>query len=200
MLTESLNVIPQQSETILHLFNLNWSLNTLVQATAALIALTALVFLAYQSYLIRRAQDITALHMRHAMILENNKFIFENPDYLLRVISPSRYQQIKSMNSAERKSFAAWELLLDNLEFYFLLGMHDDNKHAHKLIRSLLKNPEVRAFMKSPLRGTFRNDFLKIVEDELQQYIDNSNAQTSVEGKKEDGSRAGYEPSDVLRK
>jgi len=165
--TEILATPAPTTETIIDIFGIHVSANTAVQTIVATIGLLTLAFIAYQSFLSRRAREVSALHMRHSMILENNKFIFANPEFVPLSMSARRHEIVKNLRTSELKKLAAYELLLDNFEFYYLVGLHDNKQHAEKFARKLLENPDLRDFLKSDLRGTFRNDFEKIINEAL---------------------------------
>ena len=101
------------------------------------------------------------------MILENNKFIFENPDYVPLSMGPRRYELVSKLDNTERRKLAAYELMLDNFEFLYLVGLHDNKKHAEHLARRLLSNPEIKRFLQGDLKGTFRKKFEKIIDEVL---------------------------------
>jgi hypothetical protein len=161
------NMTAVQAESMVHFLGLNWSLATLVQLVMAIIGLTTIIFIAYQTYLSRRAGDAVALQMRYQMIFETNKFLFDNPEFIHKAVRGGRYGAIKAMSLEERRSQAAWDLIMDNFEFYFLIGLHEDEKHAERLLRAFLGNPEIRKFMDGPTKGIFRREFEKIVHEEL---------------------------------
>jgi hypothetical protein len=162
------------TESIIHFLGFDWTLNTVVQITLASIAIFTLLFIAYQSYLSRKAHEVSALHMRYSMILENNKFIFEHPEFVKLSMGPRRYPLVMALNNDERKRLAAYELLLDNFEFYFLVGSYEDRKHSKEFAKLILKNPSMKAFLASDYAGTFRKKFQDIIDEELKTYSRNT--------------------------
>jgi hypothetical protein len=156
-------LVAQSTETLLHFFGLHLSLSTAVQVVAIPLALATLAFAAYQSYLSRRANEVVALQMRYQMIFETNRFIFDNPEYAHLAVSGARYNLVKPMNTNARRRQAALDLLIDNFEFYFLIGLHEEKDHANRLLQALISNPEIQAFVKSPLCGVLRKEFKKVV-------------------------------------
>jgi len=166
----SATAAPPPTETVLNIFGLYWSMNTIVSSLLAIIGIITLVFIAYQSFLSRKAREVAALHMRYTMIFENNKFIFENPEYVHLSMSARRYMKVKDFNHQQRKNLAAFELLLDNFEFYYLVGLHENKHHARLFARKLVENPALADFLKSEFRGTFRKDFEKIIDEVLKDH------------------------------
>lgn len=141
--------------------------STMIEVFALVVALCSILFIAYQSYLSRKANEASALQSRYFMILESNKFIFENPEYAHLAVGPKRYEAVKKMDLKKRKDFAAYELLLDNFEFYYLIGCHHNRIHAEETLRAICKNPDIRKFLAGPMRGGFNTSFDSVVDSEL---------------------------------
>lgn len=154
-----------------------------IQLVSAIIALTGLAFIAVQIRSASRANRITSLAASYTLISQIQMFIYNNPKYLKFWCGGTRYKNIAMLSEEELSDLAAKDMILDTIEFLFL-AESEQPAHTFDLVGRLMRNPEVRDFLKSEVRGSFRAEFERAIRmhiDRLENGQDQSSSTSKMD-------------------